>query len=138
MWALPIPLRPPSFPRIRGSREQGVARGRGMVLSAVPLPQDPDNGVPGAPRPCPPDPERNRMGTGGPSTFLHRGRLGSQRPRVSSPPPVPEGRSGQEPRERAGSATEGVPAQRGKGKEAASARPPAAVALLRTPAAVPA
>lgn len=42
-------------------------------------------------------------------------------------------------RERAGSATEGgVPAQRGKGKEAAAARPPAAVALLRTPAAVPA
>lgn len=137
MWALPIPLRPPSFPRIRGSREHGVARGRGMVLSAVPLPHDPDNGIPGAPRPCPPDPERDRMGTGGRSTFLHRGRLGSQRPRVSSPPPVPEGRSGQEP----GASEPGarrVPAQRGKGKEAAAARPPAAVALLRTPAAVPA
>ena len=99
-WHLGTPnSSPPSVPQDPRVTGAGGRARTGQVLSAVPPSQDPDNGIPRAPRPCPPDPEPDRMGTGGRSTFLHRGRLGSHRPRVSSPPPVPEGRSSQEPGE---------------------------------------
>lgn len=75
IWALPPPLRPPSPARIRGSREEGDRNRGGQVPSGVPFPGS-GQWIPGAPCPGPPDPERDRVGAGGSSTFLHRGRWG--------------------------------------------------------------
>lgn len=93
----------PTLPHPTGSVGHGRSglRTEGTGPERRPPLQDPDNGIPGAPRPSPPDPERDRVGVGGraPScTGEGSGRGGgSQRPRVFSPPPASEGLSGQEP-----------------------------------------
>lgn len=115
IWVLPTPLCPPSTPRIRVTR--GDRGPRQQVLSAVPFPKIRTIGSRAHPISVP----RILGGIGwereaaAPSSTGESG--GSQRPRVSSPAPVPEGRSGQEPgAERAGIATEAVLARGGWGR----------------------